>query len=60
MNLFRLPMLFYSRPKGVYDGNDTKRVMLDYYMINIDDGHYVQADINGQGIRPERLATILH
>ena len=43
-----LPMLFYSRPKGVYDGNDTKRVMLDYYMINIDDGHYVQADINGQ------------
>jgi len=42
------PMLFYSRPKGVYEGDDTKRVMLDYYMVNTNPDHYVQADINGQ------------
>jgi len=42
------PMLFYSRPKGVYTGDDTKRVMLDYYMINTNPDHWVQADINGQ------------
>ena len=42
------PMLFYSRPKGVYSGDDTKRVMLDYYMINTDAGEWVKADINGQ------------
>lgn len=42
------PMLFYSRPKGVYVGEDTKRVMLDYYMINTNPDHWVQADINGQ------------
>jgi hypothetical protein len=42
------PMIFYSRPKGVYEGEDTKRVMLDYYLINTKPGQYVQADINGQ------------
>lgn len=43
------PMLFYSRPKGVYEGEDTKLVMLDYYLVNTDDGDYsVRADINGQ------------
>jgi len=41
------PMVFYSRPKGVYEGEDTKRVMLDYYMVNTNPDHYVQADING-------------
>ncbi len=42
------PMLFYSRPKGVYEDDDTKRVMLDYFMVNTNSDHYVQADINGQ------------
>jgi len=28
------PMLFYSRPKGTYVGEDTKNVMLDFYVIN--------------------------
>lgn len=41
------PFIFYSRPKGVYEGEDTKRVMLDYYLLNTTEDHYVMADING-------------
>jgi hypothetical protein len=28
------PMLFYSRPKGLYTGDDINKVMLDFYLIN--------------------------
>jgi hypothetical protein len=43
------PMLFYSRPKGLYTGEDTKKVMLDYYLVNADQpGYKVEADINGE------------
>lgn len=43
------PMLFYSRPKGLYVGDDTKKVMLDFYLINTDmTGFKVEADINGE------------
>jgi hypothetical protein len=43
------PMLFYSRPKGAYEGAaDTKRVMLDYYLVNPNPEHQVQASINGE------------
>jgi hypothetical protein len=42
--------LFYSRPKGEYTGNDTKKVMLDFYLVNTDlseNGNKVRATING-------------
>jgi hypothetical protein len=43
------PMLFYSRPKGLYTGEDTKKVMLDFYLVNADmAGYRVEADINGE------------
>ena len=45
------PMLFYSRPKGTYIGNaDTKKVMLDFYLANIDDmkNYRIRAVINGE------------
>ena len=43
------PMLFYSRPKGLYTGDDKKKVMLDFYLVNSDLGGYmVEADINGE------------
>ena len=42
------PMLFYSRPKGAYDGDDTKRVMLDYYLVNPNTEYQVKATINGE------------
>jgi len=42
-------MLFYSRPKGLYTGDDIKKVMLDFYLINADMPKYtVEADINGE------------
>jgi len=43
------PMLFYSRPKGLYTGDDIKKVMLDFYVINAELPKYkVEADINGE------------
>ncbi|EMR03792.1 hypothetical protein ADICEAN_01033 [Cesiribacter andamanensis AMV16] len=45
------PHMFYSRPKGEYEGKDTERIMLDFYLVNADlqeNGHKVRATINGQ------------
>ncbi|WP_210462895.1 hypothetical protein [Rufibacter roseolus] len=42
--------LFYSRPKGEYKGADTRKVMLDFYLVNTElakDGNKVRATING-------------
>ncbi|UXP32314.1 phosphopeptide-binding protein [Reichenbachiella agarivorans] len=44
------PHLFYSRPKGTYSGTDTKKLMLDFYLINTElspTGNKVKATING-------------
>ena len=41
--------LFYSRPKGTYKGNDTKKLLLDFYLVNTDispTGNKVKATIN--------------
>ncbi|WDF69402.1 hypothetical protein PQ465_03220 [Sphingobacterium oryzagri] len=43
--------LFYSRPKGDYKGDDTKALLLDFFVTNgslAADGHKVKASINGQ------------
>ncbi len=45
------PHIFYSRPKGTYSGEDTKKVILDFYLVNLDlspDGYKVRATINGE------------
>ncbi|MEO1253431.1 MAG: hypothetical protein AAFY41_00915 [Bacteroidota bacterium] len=45
------PHLFYSRPKGSYTGEDTKKVMLDFYILNTtlsESGNKVKATINGK------------
>ena len=43
------PMIFYSRPKGLYTGDDAKKVMLDFYLVNSEmTGYKVEADINGE------------
>ncbi len=44
------PMIFYSRPKGTYIGEDTEKVMLDFYLVNASLGsdYMVKADINGE------------
>lgn len=28
------PYLFYSRPKGIYTGEDVKNILLDFYLVN--------------------------
>jgi hypothetical protein len=30
----KTPMLFYSRPKGEYVDDDTKKILLDFYIVN--------------------------
>lgn len=45
------PLLFYSRPKGEYVGNDTKKILLDFYIVNVHlkpKGYKVLATINGK------------
>ena len=47
----KLPMLFYSRPKGTYVGKkNTDKVMLDFYLKNANLGpnYRVEANINGE------------
>ena len=41
-------LLFYSRPKGTYQGEDTKKLLLDFYLINTkisSNGNKVRATI---------------
>jgi len=43
------PMLFYSRPKGTYSGEGTKKVLFDFYLHNVELselGYNVRATIN--------------
>lgn len=43
------PYLVYSRPKGEYSGEDAKKVMLDFYLVNTEispEGNKVKATIN--------------
>jgi hypothetical protein len=49
------PMLFYSRPKGTYVGDDTKNLMLDFYLVNatLGDDYRVKVQVNG-----EEVATV--
>ena len=45
------PSLFYSRPKGDYKGEDTKSILLDFFVLNTEispEGNKVKAVINGQ------------
>lgn len=44
------PLLFYSRPKAEYVGDDAKKVLLDFYLVNVKlspNGYKVKATING-------------
>ena len=54
-------MVFYSRPKGTYKGEDTKKVMLDFYLVNTDltDGNQVRATINGTEFMVKEWAPMI-
>lgn len=56
---FSAPHLFYSRPKGTYVGEDTKNLLLDFFVLNADlgpEGYKVRATINGQEFMLEEWA----
>ena len=40
--------LFYSRPKGTYTGQDTKKLLLDFYLTISKNGNKVRATINDE------------
>lgn len=44
------PSLFYSRPKGTYVGKDAKKVLIDFYPVNIKigDDAKIKLQINGE------------
>lgn len=45
------PHMFYSRPNGTYVGDDAKKVLLDFFLLNnelSEEGNKVRATINGQ------------
>ncbi len=49
-------MLFYSRPKGTYTGDDAKKVMLDFFIVNTElseTGNQVKVTVNS-----EEIATV--
>jgi hypothetical protein len=44
------PMLFYSRPKGEYKGNDIEKLLVDFYPVNVNlspNGNKVRLIIDG-------------
>lgn len=46
------PHMFFSRPKGTYSGENTKKLMLDFYLVNTDisiNGNNIRVTINGNG-----------
>jgi hypothetical protein len=50
MEIPKTPMIFYSRPKGQYIGNDTKNLLLDFYIYNTSlaaNGNKVKIIVNG-------------
>ncbi|MFP4089139.1 MAG: phosphopeptide-binding protein [Cyclobacteriaceae bacterium] len=45
------PMLFYSRPKGTYTGEQTQSLLFDFYLVNTEigpDGNKVRVTVNGE------------
>ena len=55
--------LFYSRPKGKYTGDDTKKLLLDFYLVNTNispDGNKVRATINETEFIIDDWTPILH
>ncbi|WP_127846329.1 hypothetical protein [Psychroflexus aestuariivivens] len=48
---FAAEHLFYSRPKGTYKGEDTEKILLDFFLVNTEigeDGNKVKVKVNNQ------------
>lgn len=54
----RKPLIMYSRPKGTYEGNAAKKIMLDFYLNNVElsaDGNRVRYKIRKKGESSEYI-----
>ncbi len=48
---FKAPHMFYSRPKGTYKWKDGDKLLLDFFLLNVElsaEGNKVKATINGE------------
>lgn len=55
------PAIIYSRPKGTYSGAGAKRIMLDFYLHNVElgsDGYKAKYTISEAGGQGNELASI--
>lgn len=55
------PAIIYSRPKGTYSGAGAEKIMLDFYLHNVElseDGHRARYTIRSTGDEAEDLASI--
>ena len=55
------PGIIYSRPKGMYKGDDTRRVMVDFYLRGVSlsrGGHTVRVTVLGEGGRSEASVVL--
>lgn len=55
------PSIIYSRPKGTYSGADAERIMLDFYLHNVElseDGYKARYTIRTADASDEELASI--
>lgn len=55
------PAIIYSRPKGTYSGAGAQKIMLDFYLHNVElseDGHRARYTIRSTGDEAEDLASI--
>jgi hypothetical protein len=55
------PAIIYSRPKGGYSGNAAERIMLDFYLHNVElssDGYKAKYTIRSTGEQSSELASI--
>lgn len=55
------PAIVYSRPKGTYSGAGAERIMLDFYLHNVElssDGHRAQYTISETGEQGGEVASI--
>lgn len=55
------PAIIYSRPKGTYKGAGAERIMLDFYLHNVElssDGHKAQYTIRETGDQEGEVASV--
>lgn len=51
------PHIFFNRPRGQYEHRDAEKILVDFYMLNVDlskDGYKVEINVNGTAFVVDR------